>query len=122
MSKEKYTYLATKNGDYIKDNEKKFLLDVEEVTKLLNYYEHRLSNCIEPKFNLNSIVCYVSKKTGVVITHCTIDKIKVVGAKERFFTNLKFQYKLTYNKRYFDEDELFATEEDALKKLEELKK
>lgn len=63
MCKEKYTYILTENGSYIKDNEKKFLLDVAEVAKLLNYYEKRLANCIEPKFKKGDYL-YSAEKSG----------------------------------------------------------
>lgn len=94
---------------------------LEEKDKRIKELEEQLANAIVPKFKLSSMVCYISKKSGIVVTDNTIDKIKVVGTKERFFSNIKFQYKLTYNTKYFDEDELFATREEAEAKLKEIK-
>ena len=83
--------------------------------------EEQLKNAVVSKFNFGSLVCYISKKTGIVIDNNTIDKIKVVGVKERIFSKIKIQYKLSYETRYFDEEELFATKEEAQARLEELK-
>lgn len=89
----------------------------QQIAKL----EEQLKNAIIPKFNFGSLVCYISEKLGIVVGDNTIDKIKIVGTKERCFSKIKIQYKLTYNTRYFDEDELFATKEEAESKLKELK-
>ena len=82
--------------------------------------QEELNKAIVPRFNFNSIVSYISDKTGIVVSDNTIDKIKIVATKERFYSNIKIKYKLTYNTKYFDEDELFATKEEARAKLKEM--
>ena len=118
---------STTKGNYnLADIETKYMpLQTEIISdakdQRIKELEEQLANAIVPKFKLSSMVCYISKKSGIVVTDNTIDKIKVVGTKERFFSNIKFQYKLTYNTKYFNEDELFATREEAEAKLKEIK-
>ena len=113
---QKYANIVDMATDY--NNDKSLILNL---TQRIAELGEQLKNAIVPKFNFGSLVCYISKKTGTVIDNNTIDKIKVVGVKERIFSKIKIQYKLSYETRYFDEEELFATKEEAESKLEELK-
>ena len=115
MSKEKYTYLATENGGCIKDNEKKLLLDIAEVTKLLNYYEHRLSNCIEPKFVVGQKIWTLHKELNDVV-ETEIESIEI--EIEEGVIDITYY---DIDGIGFNADDLFLTEEEAKAKLEEMK-
>lgn len=75
--------------------------------------EHRLSNCIEPKFKIGQEV-YLLDST----------KVKITGYKIINFDNLETLYRIKDGELTFGnipENELFATKKDARAKLEELK-
>ena len=103
------------DANHIEYLEKEFLLNVAEVTKLLNYYEHRLSNCIEPKFKkgdlvfANTVAYWENEKP---IRHTTQQEIEDIV----YFYKLK-----NYDFKNWDIDEIFSTEEEAKAKLEEIK-
>ena len=77
-----------------------------ELTKKVKDLEHRLSNCIEPKFKVGQEVWFVV---------CD-------GVKKDVIENNWFLCSLEKSRLGLYEDYLFATEEEALKKFEELKK
>lgn len=71
--------------------------------------EHRLSNCIEPKFKKGD-KCYA--RWGREIREVTI-------------TNIPYYYDVKYNNGYtsmFPQYQIFSTEKEAIKDLEELMK
>lgn len=77
--------------------------------------EHRLSNCIEPKFKVGQIVwhCYKNCNAPVKTVIESID----IEVNEKF---IDFTY-YDVDGFGFDEIMLFTTEEEAKKHLEELK-
>lgn len=87
----------------------------ENYKKQIHELEHRLSNCIEPKFKVGQIVwhCYKNCNAPVKTVIESID----IEVNEKF---IDFTY---YDIAGFGFDEimLFATEEEAKAKLEELK-
>ena len=99
------------------------ILRLYQVCDLLNQQdqkiqelEHLLSNCIEPKFKIGQEVWYVWNKSQRIPFRCIIDKIVYDSSKD---------YKLKYDSKHYvcmKEEHLFATEEKAKAKLEELQK
>ena len=86
----------------ISDN---FVGVLNEQDKKIKELEHRLSNCIEPKFKIGQEVWIVFD-----------------GVKKDVIENNWFLCSLEKSRLGLYEDYLFATEEEALKKFEELKK
>ena len=116
MSKEKYSVVESENAYYIADNEEDVLLNVAVVVNRLNDYEHRLSNCIEPKFKVGQEVWHCFKNCNEP-DKTIIDWIDV-EITENF---IDFTY-YDIDGFGFDEIMLFTTEAEAKKHLEELKK
>ena len=104
MSKEKYSVVETENANYIADNEEDVVLNVAFVVKMLNDYEHRLSNCIEPKFK-------VGQEVWLVLCD---------GIKKDVVENNYHLYSLEKSRLGLYESCLYATEEEAKAKLREI--
>ena len=107
--------LATKNQISIEQDQK------------IKDLEHRLSNCIEPKFN-------TYQQVYIIVTHYTstnripeyeiFDGYYYVAENENEII-VGWNYKKDFSQRkywYIRKDWVFATEEEARKHLEELKK
>lgn len=89
---------------------------MNEQDQKIKELEHRLANCIEPKFKVGQIV-WVSHKEldGVVKTEIESIDIEI----EEDVTDIIYY---DIDGIGFDADDLFATEEEAKAKLEELNK
>ena len=107
-----YNYYIINPEEYEKD--KKICELENEVERL----EHRLSNCIELKFKIGQ-ECYVllgKEIEKITIVGC---RIKISKMEDENFT----MYSITDSQGYacsVMEEQLFATKEEALKKLEEM--
>lgn len=88
-----------------------------EQHKLIKDLEHRLSNCIEPKYKLNQDVFVIIQK---VVRKTNISSIRIFEGYE-----LSYYCKYVDGERMYlelDENEIFLTEAEAKAKLgEELK-
>lgn len=131
MSKERFECFIDEWDEYnwyVKDNKNNKELEyLEDVTKILNQQDQRiaeleeqLKGCIRPKFKIGQEVWTINKDmaSGIesgILEECSIQEN---GLIYRFVTH-KTKYSETYN--YKSEDKLFATYEEALAKLEELK-
>ena len=84
--------------------------------------EHRLSNCIEPKFKIGQTIYTFNKYQNRVYTLYVVS-IHIEQYETTEFNNLVYKARRLEDGFIggYLEDELFATKEDALKKLEELK-
>ncbi len=127
MSKEKY---GITDAHYLCDSaifntETDEILRLYQICDLLNEQdqkiqelEHRLSNCIEPKFKIGQEVWY---KPSFTIYSAKIESIKV---HYRTSGKVQIQYVITAPngfKNHKNEEDLFATKEDVKSKLEGLK-
>lgn len=123
MSKEKYSVVESENAYYIADNEEDVLLNVAVVVNRLNDYEHRLANCIEPKFKIGQEVSVVDNLSEEIYVGqiVFIEAQKYKDEKESI---------IWYQVEYFDECTMsgpfeesftFATEAEAKAKLGSLK-
>lgn len=74
--------------------------------------EHRLSNCIEPKFKIGQKV-YIADKYFDKVYELKINSIRISRFKDKHFNSISYDGHL--------EENLFATEEEAKSKLEDLK-
>lgn len=96
------------------------LIAITELTKKVKKLETRLANCIEPKFKIGQEVYTIDKSRANYIGTGTITEIRLdeFGIVYKF-TMFKSNYSESYN--YKKEQDLFATEEEAKAKLEEMK-
>ena len=98
--------LSTEDRNYIKEKFKEKDAKIKDLA-------HRLSNCIEPKFVIGQKIWFINNS-------------KVVCGEIEEFEYVISKYKEGYyyfidGYGWFLQKSLFATEEDAFKKLEELK-
>ena len=125
MSKEqRYTYYIDEFDEFdwaitdnITDESYEYL---EDIAKVLNEQDqkikdlqHRLSNCIEPKFKVEQEVWFIDPEKD-------ISKGEVLNIE---FINNQIVYTVLWGNDYEDiyyKYELFATEEEAKAKLEEI--
>lgn len=89
------------------------LIAITELTKKVKKLETRLANCIEPKFKIGQKVWYI---VGKLVDKGNISYLCYEG-------DSRINYKIGGFYDYYSkwENELFATEEEAKAKLEELK-
>ena len=113
----KLTTIPKKYQKLIETIENRWFNKMQKLAKIcqkrIDVLEHRLSNCIEPKFKVGQEV-YMIDSTRVEIT----------GYKIIHFDNPETLYRIKDDEITFGnipENELFATKEDAKKHLEELK-
>lgn len=116
MSKEKYSVVETENAYYIADNDEDVLLNVAVVVNRLNNYEHRLANCIEPKF-------IVGQKIYVIGTE-NVEEVEYFGENVDGIITFEEGCRCGCTPdRYSVEkrENVFASESEAKNHLEELK-
>ena len=96
-----------------------YINDISNAQEKVAELEHRLSNCIEPKFKVGQEVYTIDKSRANYIGTGTITEIRLdeFGIVYKF-TIFKSNYSENYN--YKKEQDLFATEEDAKAKLREI--
>lgn len=88
---------------------------LNEQDQKIQELEHRLANCIEPKFKIGQEVWFIDPENDV--SSGQVWKIEINCIKTVYIVS----WGIDYQDIYF-EHELFATEEEAKAKLEELKK
>lgn len=93
-----------------------FIKDIETKDQKIKDLEHRLSNCIEPKFKVGQIVWHCYKNCNAPVK-TVIESIDIEVNKE--FVDFTYYDVAGFG---FDEIMLFTTEAEAKKHLEELKK
>ena len=99
-------------SNYLTEDEKcRTIADQAQQIKAL---EHRLSNCIEPKFKIGQEVWFIDPENDV--SSGEVWKIEINCIKTVYIVS----WGVDYQEIYF-ENELFATEAEAKAKLEELK-
>lgn len=96
-----------------------------ELSKKVKDLEHRLSNCIEPKFKIGQEVWFVNPRNGydAQIERGKIENLRIFALKSK----IQINYRICdsncswYDRHSYRQKELFATEAEAKAKLEELK-
>lgn len=87
--------------------------------------ETRLSNCIEPKFKIGQEVWFVNQRNGfdAKVECAKIENLRIFALKSKIQINYRISDSCCgwYNRHSYRQKELFATEEEAKAKLEELK-
>ena len=106
-----------------KTNKELTALEVEEILhkqdQRIAELEEQLKNCIRPKFKIDEEVLIID---GKIIRDAVIDEIYWTSCKNCFEYYTRLIYGINdVQYETIDENELFATKEDALKKLKELK-
>jgi hypothetical protein len=93
---------------------------ITELNQKIKYLEHRLSNCIEPKFKIGQEVCFIDWDRQI-----RIGKVEDISY---FSSRDSIEYEIGYSNGY-DEDEsdwfgekiIYTTKEEAKAKLEKIK-
>ena len=94
------------------------IIAVTELTKKVKKLEHRLANCIEPKFKIGDKVWAVYWQTFIGEKY----NYEIVSGKiDHLFIDRDNQISYGTMCQSFREQNLFATEEEAKAKLEEMK-
>ena len=111
------SYRDTETG-VIGDNFVELLNQQDQKIKDL---EHRLANCIEPKFKIGQEVWFVNKRNGydAQIECGKIENLRIFALKSK----IQINYRICdsncswYDRHSYRQKELFATEEEARAKL-----
>ena len=92
-----------------------------ELTKKVKNLEHRLSNCIEPKFKIGQEVWFINKRNGndAQIECGKIENLRIFALKSKIQINYRISDSCCgwYDRHSYRQKELFATEEEARAKL-----
>ena len=130
MSKEEIVKVIYKEAGVKMTTENEIIIQqgqyIEELKNKIQDLEHRLSNCIEPKFKTYQQVYTIAKfytSTNRIPEYEIFDGYYYVAENENEII-VGWNYKKDFSQRkywYIRKDWVFATEEEARKKLEELK-
>ena len=116
MSKERYE-IDEQTGEIL-DNH--FVLTPEDIVDRLNYLEEQLKNAIVPKFKIGQEVYKVYTPNQKYPFEFKIIGFKITKSKgeDNIFYNVEED---GFDMGWYPDEILFATKEEALAKLEELK-